>query len=70
MAVFETISVSHGSVWARIVARMDAVSARLEQHRAYRRTYAELQALTARELDDLGFGRADIRRIASEAAGL
>jgi uncharacterized protein YjiS (DUF1127 family) len=38
------------------------------QYRVYRRTYAELNALTTRELDDLGISRSMITRLAREAA--
>jgi uncharacterized protein YjiS (DUF1127 family) len=34
----------------------------------YNRTVSELQALSNRELDDLGFNRADITRVAREAS--
>jgi len=42
--------------------------ARLARHRKYRQTVAELAALSERELSDLGLSRADIRRVAREAA--
>ena len=35
--------------------------------RTYRNTLAELERLSARELNDLGIARADIRRIARSA---
>ena len=38
------------------------------RRRIYRTTYNELSMLADRELNDLGIARADIRRIASEAA--
>lgn len=34
----------------------------------YRRTYNELNQLTQRELDDLGLARADLARVARDAA--
>lgn len=40
----------------------------LEQARRYREIYAELDAMTDRELADLGFARSDIRDVAHEAA--
>jgi uncharacterized protein YjiS (DUF1127 family) len=49
------------TAWARIVE----VYAR---RRVYARTYAELSALTTRELDDLGISRSMISRLAQEAA--
>jgi uncharacterized protein YjiS (DUF1127 family) len=38
------------------------------RYRLFRRTYAELDALTTRELDDLGISRSMITRLAREAA--
>ena len=43
--------------------------AALPSTRVYRRTYAELSALTNRELADLGLHRSEVRRVALEAAG-
>lgn len=40
----------------------------LKQWRAVRRTEHELGQMSTRELDDLGISRADIGRIAREAA--
>ena len=37
------------------------------EHRAYRSTLAELEALTDRELRDLGLSRWDLRSVAREA---
>ncbi|MEN0079272.1 MAG: DUF1127 domain-containing protein [Pseudomonadota bacterium] len=37
-------------------------------YRIYRQTYNELSALPTRDLDDLGIGRAEIKRLALEAA--
>lgn len=51
---------SLGALWARLVAwrrREAAIAA----------TFAELDALTDRELADIGFHRADLRRIARAA---
>jgi uncharacterized protein YjiS (DUF1127 family) len=41
---------------------------RLSAWRVYNETYNELSRLSARELDDLGIGRADIPFIAKRAA--
>jgi uncharacterized protein YjiS (DUF1127 family) len=38
------------------------------RRRVYNRTYAELNALSTRELDDLGISRSMISRLAYEAA--
>ncbi len=51
---------AHG--WAARIAD------RWNRYRVYRRTYAELSALSSRELTDLGIGRSTISRLAHEAA--
>lgn len=38
-----------------------------QQHRLYRRTLAEMRALSDRELADLGLNRTELRRVAREA---
>lgn len=38
------------------------------RYRVFRRTYAELDALSTRDLDDLGISRSMITRLAYEAA--
>jgi uncharacterized protein YjiS (DUF1127 family) len=43
---------------------------RYRRWRRYRETVRELQALTRRELNDLGIQRVDISRLAREAARL
>jgi uncharacterized protein YjiS (DUF1127 family) len=47
---------------------MDTAAKRLRQRRVYRQTVSELQALSARELSDLGIGRSAIHAVAKEAA--
>lgn len=53
------------SLFVTVVGRLRATFAR---RRVYNRTYAELSALTTRELDDLGISRSMISRLAQEAA--
>ncbi|MFN3937620.1 MAG: DUF1127 domain-containing protein [Gemmobacter sp.] len=48
-----------------LVARLRAA---LHRRRVYRRTLAELNALTTRELADLGLTRSMLTRVALEAA--
>lgn len=48
----------------------NAVYSRYQRWRRYRQTVRELQALSGRELTDLGILRADIGRLAREAARL
>lgn len=55
------IRMPFGAIVGRLV---DALSRR----RVYHRTYAELNALTTRELEDLGISRSMISRLAYEAA--
>ncbi len=44
------------------------VAERFRQYRIYRETYNELNALSDRELADLGLSRSMIRRLAIEAS--
>ena len=46
----------------------EVLKSRITTWQRYNRTVTELQALTNRELADLGISRADIVRIAREAA--
>ena len=46
----------------------EVLKTRITTWKRYNRTITELQALTNRELADLGIARADIARIAREAA--
>lgn len=56
---------SSRSGWlAPLIALRDAFS----RYRVFARTQAELNALSARELDDLGISRSMITRLAYEAA--
>ena len=54
----------------RIREFLGAVSRRTARQSVYRKTLRELRALADRDLADLGIARADIRRIAWEAAEL
>jgi uncharacterized protein YjiS (DUF1127 family) len=45
----------------------EVLKARITSWKRYSRTVSELEALSNRELSDLGMARADIRRIAREA---
>jgi len=57
------------SLMGRVHGATDALKGRFAKYRVYRRTYAELSALTNRELADLGLHRSEVRRVALEAAG-
>lgn len=43
---------------------LKALAARVARYRAYRRTLAELEALSAHELEDLGLAHGTIREVA------
>lgn len=62
------------SEWLGLRARYDRFialrGASAARRQAYRRTLAELQACSDRDLADLGFHRSELPRIAREAAGL
>jgi uncharacterized protein YjiS (DUF1127 family) len=46
----------------------EQLKTRFTTWKKYNRTVSELQALSNRELDDLGFARGDIKTIAREAS--
>ena len=48
----------------------NTLTSRFRRWRRYRETIRELQGLSGRELQDLGISRADIGRLAREAASL
>ena len=52
----------------RLNGFLTGMSVKAAQYRTYRRTLAELEALTDRELCDLGISRLSIRAIAYRAA--
>lgn len=45
-------------------AYLKVLAARIARYRAYRRTLAELEALSAHELEDLGLAHGTIREVA------
>lgn len=47
---------------------VEGLADRWRRYRLFRRTYAELDALSTRDLDDLGISRSMITRLAHEAA--
>jgi uncharacterized protein YjiS (DUF1127 family) len=56
------------AAWRSWLPSIEGLSDRWRRYRLFRRTYAELDALTTRELDDLGISRSMITRLAYEAA--
>ena len=53
---------------SRLSALVAGLAQRWAAYQTYRRTVAELEMLTDRELNDIGLGRWDIRRVARESA--
>jgi uncharacterized protein YjiS (DUF1127 family) len=68
MAYAHSTQVARGGLLARLAVLKDGVATALQQRRTYSRTLAELNALSDRELADLGIARLAIRDIAHEAA--
>ena len=68
MAFFSDTQSNGASLSARVSAWWDGVKAETARRRVMRATYAELAALSDRELADLGMSRAEISRVAREAA--
>lgn len=68
MAYVNTNSIARKGFADRLAFVKDAVLTAINQRRVYTRTVAELNALTDRELTDLGISRLSITEIAREAA--
>jgi uncharacterized protein YjiS (DUF1127 family) len=68
MAYVNTNRIARKGLLDRVLVLKDGVLAAWQQRRVYNRTVAELNALTDRELSDLGMVRVSIRDIAHEAA--
>ncbi|MDZ4086592.1 MAG: DUF1127 domain-containing protein [Tabrizicola sp.] len=68
MAYVNTNSIARKGFADRLASVKDIVLTAINQRRVYTRTVAELNALTDRELTDLGISRLSITEIAREAA--
>ena len=68
MAYVNTTSAARKGFADRLMMVRDLVLTAIAQRRTYLRTVAELNALTDRELADLGISRLGITEIAHEAA--
>lgn len=68
MAYVNTTRVARKGLLDRLSVLKTGVLAAIAQRRVYGRTVAELNALTDRELSDLGIARMSIREIAHQAA--
>lgn len=68
MAYVTDIRVGGISIADRFAELRATLATRLDQRRVYNQTFSELNALTDRDLYDLGIARSSIRSIAYEAA--
>ncbi len=68
MAFFTDTHTQSAGLVARIAHAFSNLTETMQRRKLARATYAELAALTDRELSDLGLSRGDIRRVAQEAA--
>ena len=66
MSATHTNSIISASATQSAVAAGKALWLRLAQYRQYRKTLAEMQRMSTRELADFGLNRCDINRIAHE----
>jgi uncharacterized protein YjiS (DUF1127 family) len=56
-------------LFARLSDAFDTLVTHYQKRRVYRQTLNGLEALSNRELADLGLHRSELRRVAREAAG-
>ena len=68
MAYVNTTRFARKGLMDRVLVLKDGVLAAVQRRRIFNRTVTELNALTDRELSDLGIARVSIREIAHEAA--
>jgi uncharacterized protein YjiS (DUF1127 family) len=68
MAYANTNQVARSGLMGRLALLKGGIATAVQQRRTYSRTLAELNALTDRELTDLGISRLAIPDIAHEAA--
>lgn len=62
------ISAAQSGLMDRVRGFFAELNDRMARAKVYRTTYAEMNALSGRELADLGIHRSELRRIAYEAA--
>jgi uncharacterized protein YjiS (DUF1127 family) len=68
MALAQNTQILDAGIAARLSATFASLSDAWQRRRVYRQTLRELNALTSRELADLGMHRSMITRVALEAA--
>ena len=71
MAFINTAPQTHANVLSRwIAARVADYQEAARRREVYRRTLAELETMSDRELNDLGISHAGIRELARQAADM
>ena len=68
MSMFNEVAPVRPVINNRVDGFLNGVSVRFAQYRTYRRTLDELEALTDRDLADLGVSRHQLRAVAYRAA--
>lgn len=68
MAFATDIHGFNADITGRFTATLKSAKLRFANYRVYRKTVAELSALSTRDLNDLGISPSMIKRIALEAA--
>lgn len=68
MAVTSHIDVREGSGLGRLQAAVEGYRAAVARYRVYLNTFNEMNALSDRDLADLGLHRSELRRVAHQAA--
>ncbi|HSF92888.1 MAG TPA: DUF1127 domain-containing protein [Paracoccaceae bacterium] len=68
MAYVTNTQIAPSNVFGALANFFAAAAEKLAARREFKRTVAELQALSGRELADLGLSRSEITRVALEAA--
>ena len=68
MAAIDSGIIARPSAFTRLVSFVSGFKAALEQQAEYHKTLAELEALSDRELSDIGVSRASVKDIARNSA--
>lgn len=68
MAHLTETRTAHLPLFGRFAELRATIAERIAAYRSYRATFAELSALSDRELEDLGICRGDIHQISRESA--
>ena len=68
MSMFNEVAPVRPAINNRVSGFLNGASQRFAQYRTYRRTLDELEALTDRDLADLGVSRHQLRAVAYRAA--